>query len=213
MFVTADWHLGETRMELMQRPFHNDTEMYNVLLENHNRLVKPDDLVYVNGDVVSKAAEDPKMWLPLIENFHGRKILLRGNHDEQFTDEELKPYFDEIHPQGVLVNIDLGALTNDIIPISIQHYPICSVADRFNLVGHIHGAWKYQKNMLNIGVDVHHYRPVPFSRIPFYLKAITLYYDEDVFCAAHPANAAYDLTRGKKGSYFGQSNMGGKAEV
>ena len=74
--------------------------------------------------------------------------------------------------------------------------------DRFNLVGHIHGAWKYQLNMLNLCVDVHSYAPVAMEDIPFYLKAVTQFYDEDVFCANHPVNKLYAGSRGKKGTYF-----------
>jgi hypothetical protein len=82
------------------------------------------------------------------------------------------------------------------------HYPTQSRADRFNIVGHIHAAWKYQKNMLNVGVDVNHFYPFHAHEFAFYLTAITSFYDNDVWCARHPANAIYDGSRGKLGSYF-----------
>ena len=74
--------------------------------------------------------------------------------------------------------------------------------DCYNLVGHIHQAWKHQLNMLNVGVDVHNYRPVSFEKIPFYLKAITNYYDQDVWVAYNPINLKYLGSSGKKGTYF-----------
>ena len=50
-FITADWHIGETRFELMGRPFATKNQHINHLSAEHNMIVGPDDLVYVNGDV------------------------------------------------------------------------------------------------------------------------------------------------------------------
>jgi len=51
-WITADWHLGEDRFKIMNRPFSTAQEMVDTLVENHNKLVDPDDLVYMVGDVV-----------------------------------------------------------------------------------------------------------------------------------------------------------------
>jgi hypothetical protein len=56
--------------------------------------------------------------------------------------------------------------------------------------------------MLNIGVDVHHFRPVNLDSIPFHLTAISEYYDEDVWVAYNEINQRYRGKRGKEGSYF-----------
>jgi hypothetical protein len=93
-------------------------------------------------------------------------------------------------------------LTVDGIKCYATHYPTQGRKDRFNLVGHIHGGWKYCLNSLNIGVDVHHFRPVNLKSIPFHYKAICEYYDEDMWAAYNDINAAYIGKRGKKGTYF-----------
>jgi calcineurin-like phosphoesterase family protein len=196
-WAVADWHMGETRMEIMQRPFRDASEQYNKLISEHNRIVKPDDTVYVLGDVVSKSAENPTEWLELIAAFNGEKTLVRGNHDVLFTDEQLQPFFANIIAEGKGIYEEV-----DGIPLWLTHYPTQSLADRFNIVGHIHAAWKYQLNMLNVGVDVHHFCPTRLDKIPFYLKAISDFYDEDVWVADHPANLIYKGVRGKKGRYF-----------
>jgi calcineurin-like phosphoesterase family protein len=200
-FFIGDTHFGEPRMKIMQRPFVDAKQNFEVMLANFNAIVKPDDLVIHVGDVVCMRQEDPKSWLSAIGAFNGRKWLIRGNHDVIFTDEEFSPYFEKIirHGDGIEMNIEAG---DKPIPIYVTHYPTRSRVDRFNIVGHIHSAWKYQKNMLNVGVDAHHYRPVPEEDIAFYLAAVTNFYDDDVWVANHPANAAYDETRGKKGNYF-----------
>ena len=199
-FVTSDWHCGETRFEIMGRPFKTPQEQVDTLIKNHNELVSPEDDVIVVGDVCYQKTPE---WLPYISKFNGNKILIRGNHDRVFTDEQLKPYFSEIIPEGegIIRQIE-DKSDNSRINVYITHYPSRGLPNVFNLCGHIHGAFKYQLNMMNIGVDVHHFRPVNMDTIPKHLKAITDYYDEDVWVAYHKINSDYVGLRGKKGSYF-----------
>lgn len=193
-WITADWHLGEDRLDLMQRPFKSTEEHIYALLENHNKLVAPNDDVIVVGDVCFKKYP---AFLPMVKQFHGNKTLIRGNHDAVFTDEQLRPYFDLIVREGDGIELDAGG-----IPCYATHYPTRGRPDRFNLVGHIHSSWKVQLNMLNVGVDVHHFRPVNLDRIRFFLQAITDFYDDDVWVAGDPINLDYASKRGKPGTYF-----------
>ena len=82
------------------------------------------------------------------------------------------------------------------------YYPTMGRKDRFNLVGHIHAAWKYQLNSMNVGVDANHFAPIDLASIPFHYGAITKFYDEDVWAAYNELNAKWVGIRGKKGSYF-----------
>lgn len=211
IWFTADWHCGEQKQRLMQRPFQNaDDDFWNTLT-NHNSVVSHSGLVIVVGDVISTRAENPGLWLARMPWFRGKKWLIRGNHDRQFTDEQLSPYFDKIIPDGegleIQATISVKGETETKIHnlgLCATHYPTRSRSDLFNLVGHVHGAWKYQKNMLNVGIDSHHFRPMNMRDIPFFLAAIESFYDDDVWCANHPANVAFDC-RGKRGSYFVQT--------
>lgn len=193
-FLSADYHLGENRFELMGRPFKKPMEMIETLIENHNKVVSPNDLVYVLGDVCYQKTPE---YLPIIKEFNGKKILVRGNHDKVFTDADFAPYFDEIIPEGEGINVTFCG-----IPCYLTHYPTRGAKDKFNLVGHIHAAWKYQLNMLNVGVDVHHFSPVDADTIDFHLKAITEFYDRDVWVAYEKINTDYRDSRGKKSTYF-----------
>ena len=193
-FLVADWHLGEDRFELMGRPFSTQMEMIDTLVENHNKLVKPDDDVIVVGDV---CYQKTPQFLHYVDRFNGKKTLIRGNHDKVFTDEQLEPYFKCIVAEGDGIKVEY-----ENIPLYITHYPTETVGDRFNLVGHIHSAWKYQLNMFNVGVDVNHFKPVNVNKIPFHLKAISEFYDQDVWVAYDERNSSYVGQRGKKGTYF-----------
>ena len=196
-WFTSDYHLGETRFDLMGRPFQSPTEMVITLENNHNRIVLPDDTVHFVGDVVFQKAENPLYWLDQIKNFNGKKILYRGNHDRIFDDATLLKYFDKIY----------GEEESDLIKIddsffNITHYPTNGDKSYFNLVGHIHGAWKVQLNMLNVGVDVHHFRPINTEQVKFMKNAVTNFYDEDVWVAYRSLNSSYRRDRGVNGRYL-----------
>lgn len=193
-WIVADWHLGEDRFELMGRPFTTQEEMIVTLRDNHNALVKPEDHVHVVGDV---CYQKTPQFLSRVAEFNGKKTLYRGNHDRVFTDAELAPYFETIVSEGDGVEVDIEG-----IQCYITHYPSQGKERCFNLVGHIHAAWKYQLNSVNIGVDVHHFRPVPLSRIPFFHKAITEFYDADVWVGYNKINASWYNLRGKKNTYL-----------
>lgn len=194
LFLTADWHLGDERLDKLQRPFGSVDDMHRALVREHNLLVAPDDELIVVGDVV--AADDPEL-LELVPLFHGRKTLLRGNQDRRFSDDELAPYFELVLEEGEGLELDVAG-----IPLYATHYPTQGHAERFNLVGHVHKSWQVQLNSLNVGVDVHNYRPLPLERVPFFVTGVSDYYDEDVWVAYHDLNARYRGQRGKPGSYF-----------
>lgn len=193
-FITADWHIGEDRFQLMGRPFSNIEEHQDYLVEQNNKEVGTEDTLIVVGDVCYQKTPEK---LSLVSRFNGNKILIRGNHDRLFTDEQLKPYFSKIIDEGDGIEMNI-----DNIPLFITHYPTSGKKDKFNLVGHIHAAWKFQLNMLNVGVDVHHFKPVNIESIPFFFKAICEFYDEDVWVAYNELNSSCKNVRGKKSRYI-----------
>lgn len=195
-FLTADWHLGEDRFAIMQRPFASVEAQTSYLVGCHNELVTAEDRVFVLGDVLSQKC-DIEQFLPEIARFHGKKILVRGNHDNLISDELFAPYFDMIVEDGGGLELSF-----DGIPCYMTHYPTCGKTDRFNLVGHIHSAWKFQLNSVNVGVDAHHFRPVNAEQIPFFLRAISEFYDADVWAAYDAINKDHFDTRGAKTRYF-----------
>lgn len=199
-FIVADWHIGEDRFELMGRPFTTVDEHIDHLVTEHNKLVTPEDFVYVVGDVCYQKSPE---FLPHVSRFNGTKILFRGNHDRVFTDEQLEPYFKQIVPegQGLAITVDAGEPSQNI-PCYITHYPSEGVKDRFNLVGHIHAAWKYQLNMFNVGIDANHFRPTDMDKIPFHFNAVAKFYDADVWVCYNEINTAHREYRGKKDTYF-----------
>lgn len=198
IYLTADWHLGDTRMEILGRPFKSTDHQSRCLLRNFNQIITPEDTLIIVGDVCVAPA-----YLPEIAKFNGKKTLIRGNHDRPFTDEQLSHYFDSIIPEdeSLWAQVCSPGIPGGSLRCCIQHYPTQGVPEEFNLVGHIHAAWKYQLNMMNVGIDANHFKPVDMDSIPNHLKAITEVYDEDVWVAYNKINTVYRDKRGKKSSY------------
>jgi calcineurin-like phosphoesterase family protein len=193
-FFTADWHLGEDRLELLQRPFKSIDEHIDALVERHNSVVKPEDEVFVVGDAVYRKSPE---YVDHISRFNGKKTLIRGNHDELIDNATFLKYFDAVIDHGHGLEMYIYG-----IPCWITHYPSQGKKDMFNLVGHIHSAWKYQLNMFNVGVDVNHFFPVPAEKIKFHFDAVVNYYDGDIWIAYSEINSVYCGKRGKSSFYF-----------
>lgn len=194
-WLTGDLHLGEDRMEIMMRPFKSPQEHVDYLVEKFNELVAPDDHLIINGDMVNKNKPE---FLSQCSRFNGIKTLVRGNHDEPYTNDDFKPYFDKIIAHGDGIELMVGD-----IPCYITHYPTQGRTDRFNLVGHIHSAWKFQLNSFNVGVDCNHFRPHDLEKmVPFAYNAICNAYDADVWAAYNDINKNYEQSRGQKTTYF-----------
>lgn len=192
-WLTSDLHLGEDRFAIMNRPFTTADEHNQCLLKLHNAVVGKDDLVHLVGDAVYKNAPQ---YIPMLKEFNGHKILYVGNHDNGLI-KELTPYFDDIVPEG-----DGRVLEIDGRKYWLTHYPTQGRKDMFNLVGHVHGAWKFQLNMINIGVDANHFRPTPTTAIPGMFTAIEKFYDRDVWVGNEPVNQEFVGKRGAQTRYY-----------
>lgn len=78
-FAIGCTHFGHANIiRLAHRPFESVAEMDEVLIENWNRKVKPDDTVYHLGDFSwyhpSKTAE-------VLSKLNGHIVAIQGNHD------------------------------------------------------------------------------------------------------------------------------------
>jgi calcineurin-like phosphoesterase family protein len=195
-WLVSDWHFGEKRLSMMCRPFSSTEEHDRALIENHNRCVKPQDVVLCDGDVTSIDAPDR---LALVGELNGTKLLIRGNHDEPHTDSDLRKYFVQVVGNGEGLKFEY-----ENIRLFATHYPTQGLRDRFNIVGHVHGAWRCQLNMLNVGVDNFGFAPCHISQVPIFIDAISNHYDRDVWVAYEEVNTAYRDVRGNKTRYLSE---------
>jgi calcineurin-like phosphoesterase family protein len=175
-FFTADLHLGHRNIiSYCGRPFAGVDAMNRALVERWNDTVAPGDEVLVLGDfAMGRIAET----LPLVAELHGYKVLLAGNHDrcwaghgrsvERETERYLEAGFDDIR-QGVM-RVEVGGI--DVLACHFPYEGDSQDSDRhvahrppdrgeWLLHGHVHEKWRTRGRMINVGVDVWDFRPVP----------------------------------------------------
>ena len=174
IWFTSDTHFGEQRtLELSKRPFATVREMDIAIMSNWNNVVAKNDTVYHLGDFGNF---DNAQYL------NGNIILISGNYDDKFTDEE-------ILNSGIkeVIRSDCYGVIIDWVDIYMSHYPSLAIeqltyTNSFNLFGHIHKLQMVKRNGLNVGIDCHNFYPIDFETVMFYRKAIRNFYDEEVFC-------------------------------
>jgi calcineurin-like phosphoesterase family protein len=171
IYFTADTHFFHSNIiNLCGRPFSNIEQMNNVLLNNWNTSITNRDEIYILGDFIYKGngieAED------LIKKLHGKKYLIKGNHDKFLDDNNFnKNNFEWIK--------DYFVLNYDKIKFVLFHYPIFEWEEYFgnaiHLYGHIHNSGNNKeqnerfkllgKRAINVGVDVNNYCPISIEQI------------------------------------------------
>ena len=157
IWFTADPHFGHQKIiKYCDRPFETYQEMDEVLIENWNSLVKSRDIVYVLGDfsMMSK----PKLLNQWFQRLKGKKILIVGNHDSNACK---KLSWTAVY--------DVRMLKHDGHKLWLSHYPHRSWPDSatgsMHLFGHVHGRLPRHKRSMDVGVDVHDFKPVSFDQV------------------------------------------------
>lgn len=167
-WFSADPHLDHEKIiYLSKRPFHKVCEMNEAIIDAYNDLVQPNDTFYILGDFCWGNMDRIVHWRQQIKCKN--IIFFIGNHDKPIIDAYdkqlpiLKKLFREVHWQRTkMINGQ---------PIALSHYPMLEW-DRFfhgswNLFGHVHGNLSPLPGhlALDVGVDVHEYKPVSYDQI------------------------------------------------
>lgn len=167
IYFTADLHFyHDNIIKHTNRPFRDCTEMNEALVKNWNRLVKPQDEIYILGDVTMKG---PVFATEMLSRLTGKKYLIRGNHDAFVDNKE----FDSSVFEWVK---DYHELTYQNQKFILFHYPIAEwngyFRDTIQLHGHQHNHADYNYNNLekgirrfDVGVDANYMKPVSIEDI------------------------------------------------
>ena len=103
IFMISDTHFGDdgSIVKYEGRPFRNGEEMREALIANWNQTVGPQDTIYHLGDFASGLKREEIK--SILQRLQGRKILIMGNHDRDFTVRDWYSMgFDEIYPLPVI---------------------------------------------------------------------------------------------------------------
>ena len=106
IFFTSDSHFfHENIMKFCHRPFKTIEEQDQTLIENWNKVVPQDGLVFHLGDF---AWGGYQAWKKIIEQLNGEIILIKGNHDMK-NGPQSKEQYDSLfkfHAQQMRIEIE-----------------------------------------------------------------------------------------------------------
>lgn len=171
-FFTSDSHFGQERtLKMSKRPFESVEEMDKTLIDNWNKTVTKDDIVFHLGDFGD---------LNTVKKLNGSIILVAGNYERDLTKEQALEYgFYNFSPYKEECSVSINEYS-----IAMTHRPQDltnrTLTDfKLNLFGHVHKLQMVRTYGLNVGCDCHNYAPIDLDTVLFYHNAINHYYDED----------------------------------
>ena len=170
-WFTSDLHFGHANIiRLCRRPFSDINEMNEMLVANYNSVVRPNDTVFILGDVAFRDKADK-----YIPRLNGYKVLVEGNHDVKY-DHAL---FDEV----CQIREEIINTNGRSYRFVMCHYPMAEwpgfYKGAIHLHGHQHNNASYNEKMrsegllrYDVGVDANNFYPVSASQvISFFEKA------------------------------------------
>jgi len=168
------------------RPFANQNEMDETLIENWNAVVKKYDDVYVLGDFFHHSRRHDMA--DILLQLHGKIHLIIGNHDEYLVKALKNGKLPQAASQRIDVLGEIKLLNYQKRKLILCHYPLPTYPGRFHtrndenlntymLYGHVHTTGEYDMirqliaeqetpmQMINVGTMVWEYRPVNIEEI------------------------------------------------
>lgn len=165
-YYVADLHFGHRNiLSLCNRPFQTVEQMDQTLISNWNSTVSDQDEVYIVGDLFYRSTQVET----ILKQLKGKKILIVGNHDIQWINDDLiTKYFSSVH--------QWLEITDQHQRVFLAHYPMLSYPKQsttYMIHGHIHtdtllDYWPVllkRERVLNTGVDINHFKPVTLNEL------------------------------------------------
>lgn len=175
-FFISDTHYGHSNIlkfkgldgALIRSNFSSVEEMDQFMIDSHNKVVGPNDILYHGGDVCW-TNQDLHRVMPQL---NGKKILILGNHDKLRMSEYLR-YFSDIYGSKWFGHTPIKFMLTHIPMHSFSQFP----SQTINVHGHIH-----EKEILitkttsarwyNISVERLNYTPIPLEQLLIELNKI-----------------------------------------
>ena len=175
IFFTSDTHFWHTNIiKFCDRPFRSVEEMNDAIIDNWNRVVGENDIVFHLGDFCFCGSDKFK---EIIEKLNGHIYLVVGNHDWKTINDWSASKFEGVYQQ-LSISIDGQK-------IYLNHYPFLCYAGTYRknkdaiwqLFGHVHSSHTNKIGLDNdrlsmlfptqydVGVDNNDYTPVSFEQV------------------------------------------------
>ena len=154
IYFTADTHFNHSNIiKFCNRPFENALEMNEAMIENWNKRVPSNGLVYHLGDFAFGDAGQIR------DKLNGRIVLIKGSHEKSAY--LVRKKFEQITP---LLEIDIDGNT-----IVLCHYSMRtwhkSHFNSWHLFGHSHGRLEGFGKSFDVGVDAWNFMPLSYEEV------------------------------------------------
>ena len=175
IFFTSDSHYGHSNiLKFCDRPFKDVEEMDRMLIENWNKKVPHDGLVFHLGDFAWGGYE---FWKKIRDQLNGEIILIKGNHDQKNMSSTAEQELFKYVSWQMLIEIEGRK-------IWLNHFPFLCYAGVYrepkklvySLYGHVHsGPDKKGQDIprlvhtypmqYDVGVDNNNYEPISWEEL------------------------------------------------
>lgn len=152
-------------------------EMNELIINNHNSIVGPDDEVYFLGDM---AMGQIKFAPELIRRLNGKKYLVAGNHDKSLVklisnDDNLSDLFEWIKDYHEMSHALPGGKKN---MLCMSHFPMRFWNGKnqgtIMLHGHLHGSYcDVPGRIFDVGIDTNTLFPYKLDDVVRYMSLTT----------------------------------------
>lgn len=151
-YITSDLHFSHANIKKFcpktRARYPDVIQMDQMMIQEWNEQVAPEDIVYILGDIAFCGAEQA---VAIMQRLNGKKILIEGNHDiKLLKDNSFRGCFIEIHQYLRL------AYNGQLI--IMFHYPIFdhdqAARGSIMLHGHRHGnPHNIPGRIMDVGMD------------------------------------------------------------
>lgn len=150
-YIISDTHFGHKVPILKERYmlFKNAKEHDDYIVETLNGILNHDSILIHLGDVGD---------LETMSKVHGRKVLIRGNHDN-LSNKKYLEVFKEIYNHPVFLNKR----------ILLSHYPEMVSPHVLSIHGHLHGSYLDSSNHMTASIHMINYRPLTLRQVQSYI--------------------------------------------
>lgn len=152
-FFIADHHFGHRNILLYERTEFETIEQHDRhIIDEHNKIIKPTDIVYFLGDIGFGSMEHLKECLSQMK---GRKILILGNHDHLSPSLYLSLGFEKAINHPIYWEEGDGK-------VILSHTPVKEALENpfvINIHGHLHGMNLKLSNYFNVSAKNIDYKP------------------------------------------------------
>lgn len=177
IYFTSDLHFGHDKEFLWgARGFASSQEHDEAVIERINSIVKPNDRLYILGDMM--LGNDTESGIKKVKQLNGIKVFLYGNHD---TETRIQRYRTEhlMVEDGLAMRYQFGKFH-----FILSHYPTmtANIGDDkkpwqriYNLCGHTHTInpfWNWEFGCYHVELDAHDCYPISIEQIIEDMKAV-----------------------------------------